>query len=178
MYRQPRRLAFGTPPGLRLHRSPSTWLPLAPRGAIAQLEERLDRTQEVAGSSPASSIFRSDVAGWASGAALQELFGIPHQLLNDDRLGRCLDALCPHAEELRGALMLRAIERFGLDAARLHLDLTALRVAGAYEHSALVEKGWSAERRVARQVRALQATSREGCRSTCARGRARPPSFR
>jgi hypothetical protein len=26
------------------------------RGAIAQLEERLDRTQEVAGSSPASSI--------------------------------------------------------------------------------------------------------------------------
>jgi hypothetical protein len=103
-----------------------------------------------------------DVAGWASGAALAELFGIPHQLLNDDRLGRCLEALCPHAEELRGAVMLRAIERFGLDAARLHLDLTALRVAGAYEDSALVEKGWSADRRVARQVRALQATSSEG----------------
>jgi hypothetical protein len=30
------------------------------RGAIAQLGERLDRTQEVAGSSPASSIFRID----------------------------------------------------------------------------------------------------------------------
>ena len=103
-----------------------------------------------------------DVAGWASGAALQELFGIPHQLLNDDRLGRCLEVLCPHAEQLRGAVMLRAIERFGLDAARLHLDLTALRVAGAYENSALVEKGWSADRRVARQVRALQATSAEG----------------
>jgi hypothetical protein len=103
-----------------------------------------------------------DISGWASGAALSELFGIPHQLLNDDRLGRCLEALCPHAEELRGAVMLRAIERFGLDAARLHLDLTALRVAGAYESSALVEKGWSADRRVARQVRALQATSPEG----------------
>jgi hypothetical protein len=103
-----------------------------------------------------------DVAGWASSAALGELFGIPHQLLNDDRLGRCLEALCPHAEELRGAVMLRAIERFGLDAARLHLDLTALRVAGAYEDSALVDKGWSADRRVARQIRALQATSAEG----------------
>ena len=103
-----------------------------------------------------------DVAGWASGAALQELFGIPHQLLNDDRLGRSLEALAPHAEQLRGAVMLRAIERFGLDAARLHLDLTALRVAGAYESSALIEKGWSADRRVARQVRALQATSAEG----------------
>jgi hypothetical protein len=103
-----------------------------------------------------------DVAGWASGAAMQELFGIPHQLLNDDRLGRCLEALCSHAEGLRGAVMLRAIERFGVDAARLHLDLTALRVAGAYEHSALVEKGWGADRRVARQIRALQATSAEG----------------
>lgn len=103
-----------------------------------------------------------DVAGWASGAALQELFGIPAALLNDDRLGRSLEALCPHAEELRGALMLRAIERFGTDAARLHLDLTALRVAGAYEDSALVAKGWGADRRVARQVRALQATSAEG----------------
>jgi transposase len=103
-----------------------------------------------------------DLAGWASGAAIAELFGIPHQLLNDDRLGRCLEALHPHAEELRGAVMLRAIERFGLDAARLHLDLTALRVAGAYEDSALVQKGWSADRRVARQIRALQATSSEG----------------
>jgi hypothetical protein len=103
-----------------------------------------------------------DVAGWASGAAVSELFGVPHQLLNDDRLGRCLDALCPHAEELRGAVMLRAIERFGTDAARLHLDLTALRVAGAYEDSALVQKGWGADRRVARQVRTLQATNAEG----------------
>lgn len=103
-----------------------------------------------------------DVAGWASGAAMSELFGIPHQLLNDDRLGRCLEALCPHAEELRGAVMLAAIERFGAEATRLHLDLTALRVAGAYEDSSLVEKGWSADRRVARQVRALQATNAQG----------------
>lgn len=103
-----------------------------------------------------------DIAGWASGAAMSELFGIPHQLLNDDRLGRCLEALCPHTEALRGAVMLAAIERFEADATRLHLDLTALRVAGAYEDSALVEKGWSADRRVARQVRALQATNAQG----------------
>jgi hypothetical protein len=58
--------------------------------------------------------------------------------------------------------MLRAIERFGLDAARLHLDLTALRFCGAYESSALVARGWSADRRVARQIRSLQVTSAEG----------------
>lgn len=103
-----------------------------------------------------------DVAGWASQAAVQELFGIPSALLNDDRLGRGLEALAPVAEEVRGAVMLQTIERFGQDAARLHLDLTTLRVAGAYETSALVGKGWGADRRVARQVRALQATNGQG----------------
>ena len=100
-----------------------------------------------------------DIAGWASGTALAELVGIPPALLGDDRLGRGLEALAVYAERLRGALAARAIERFGIDAGRLHVDLTTLRVAGAYEDSALVAKGWGADRRVARQVRALQATS-------------------
>jgi hypothetical protein len=100
-----------------------------------------------------------DIAGWASGTALQELVGIPPALLNDDRLGRGLEALAVCAEPLRGALAARAIERFGIDVGRLHVDLTTLRVAGAYEQSALVAKGWGPDRRVARQVRALQATS-------------------
>src|SRR5436190_1348572 len=102
------------------------------------------------------------VAGWASGTALQELVGIPPALLNDDRLGRALEALAVYAEPLRGALAARAIERFGIDAGRLHVDLTTLRVAGAYEDSALVAKGWGPDRTVARQVRALQATSADG----------------
>ena len=100
-----------------------------------------------------------DIAGWASSAAMAEVLGIPGMLLNDDRLGRALDALAPAAEQVRGALMLAAIERFGVDAARLHLDLTTLRVAGAYQDSTLVQKGWGPDRRVARQVRMLQATN-------------------
>ena len=103
-----------------------------------------------------------DIAGWASGAALQELLGIPAALLNDDRLGRGLETLAVYAEPLRGALAARAIERFGVEVGRLHVDLTTLRVAGAYEHSALVQKGWGPDRRVQRQVRALQATSADG----------------
>jgi transposase len=103
-----------------------------------------------------------DIAGWASGAALQELFGIPAALLNDDRLGRALELLAVYSETLRGTLAARAIERFGVDSGRLHVDLTTLRVAGAYEHSALVAKGWGHDRRVERQVRALQATSADG----------------
>jgi transposase len=103
-----------------------------------------------------------DIAGWASGTALQELLGIPPALLNDDRLGRALETLAVYAETLRGTLAARAIERFGVDTGRLHVDLTTLRVAGAYEDSALVAKGWGPDRRVQRQVRALQATSADG----------------
>jgi transposase len=103
-----------------------------------------------------------DVAGWASGAAVQELLGVPAALLNDDRLGRALETLAVYAEQLRGLLAARAIERFGVDAGRLHVDLTTLRMTGAYENSALVAKGWGPDRRVDRQVRVLQATSPDG----------------
>jgi Domain of unknown function (DUF4277)/Transposase DDE domain len=103
-----------------------------------------------------------DIAGWASGAALQELLGIPPALLNDDRLGRALELLAVYAETLRGTLAARAIERFGVDAGRLHVDLTALRMCGAYEDSALIANGWAQGQGVGRQVRALQATSADG----------------
>ena len=103
-----------------------------------------------------------DIAGWASHSALRELLGIPPQLLNDDRLGRALEILAVYAETLRGTLAARAIERFGIDAGRLHVDLTALRVCGAYEGSALVAKGWAQGQGVERQVRALQAATADG----------------
>jgi hypothetical protein len=103
-----------------------------------------------------------DIAAWGAGSALQELLGVPGMLLNDDRLGRALEAFAPVGEAVRGAVALAAIESFGTDAARLHLDLTTLRVAGAYENSSLVGKGWGADRRVARQVRVLQAVNPEG----------------
>jgi transposase len=103
-----------------------------------------------------------DVAGWASGAAVRELLGIPPPLLNDDRLGRALERFAVYAETVRGLLAARAIERFGSDAGRLHVDLTTVRVTGAYEDSALVAKGWGSDRRVARQVRTLQAATADG----------------
>ena len=103
-----------------------------------------------------------DVAGWASGATVHELLGIPAALLNDDRLGRALETFAVQSESVRGQVATRAIDRFGLEAGRLHVDLTTLRVTGAYEHSALIAKGWGSDRHVRRQVRALQAATPEG----------------
>jgi Domain of unknown function (DUF4277)/Transposase DDE domain len=103
-----------------------------------------------------------DIAGWASGAAVHELLGIPPALLNDDRLGRALETFAVYAEDLRCRVAAGAIERFGVAAGRLHVDLTTVGVSGAYEHSALVCKGWASDRRVARQVRTLQACAPDG----------------
>ncbi len=100
-----------------------------------------------------------DISGWASSAAVQELFEIPAMLLNDDRLGRALEDFATRAEAVRGAAALAAIERFGLEAGRLHLDLTCLRVTGAYEQSSLVAKGWDHQRQTVRQVKVLQAAT-------------------
>ncbi|MGH2929440.1 MAG: IS1634 family transposase, partial [Solirubrobacteraceae bacterium] len=83
-------------------------------------------------------------------------------MLNDDRLGRALEHFAVYAETLRGSLAAAAIERFGVESGRLHVDLTALRVTGAYESSALIAKGWAQGQGVARQVRALQAASSDG----------------
>lgn len=103
-----------------------------------------------------------DIAGWASGAAVHELLEIPPALLNDDRLGRALETFAVYAEDLRSRVAANAIERFGVSAGRLHVDLTTVGVSGAYEHSALVSKGWASDRRVARQVRTLQACAPDG----------------
>ena len=101
-----------------------------------------------------------DIAGWASSAAGPELLGTPAALLNDDRLGRSLEALAGVAEDVRGQLMLTAIREFPAvaDASRLHLDLTAVRFAGHYPGSGLVKKGWAADRTIGRQVKTLQAS--------------------
>jgi len=104
-----------------------------------------------------------DIAGWASSAAVAELLGVPAALLNDDRLGRSLEALAPASEDVRGRLLLAAVGEFAVaDASRLHLDLTAVRFTGGYPGSALVEKGWAADRTIGRQIKTLQASTPSG----------------
>jgi hypothetical protein len=104
-----------------------------------------------------------DIAGWASSAAVTELLGTPAVLLNDDRLGRSLEALAKVADDVRGQLMLRAVGEFAVaDASRLHLDLTAVRFAGHYPGSELAGKGWAADRSIGRQVKTLQASAANG----------------
>lgn len=74
------------------------------------------------------------VEGWAAAMAVDEAYGIAPHLLNDDRLARALDAIAPHLDEITGSVGAVAIAEFGVDASRLHWDMTSISLFGAYSH--------------------------------------------
>jgi hypothetical protein len=75
------------------------------------------------------------VADWAHDWAVEEVYGIPADVLNDDRLGRALDAIAPQVDHLVGSIGAKAIDAFGIDVARLHWDMTSISLYGAYDQT-------------------------------------------
>jgi transposase len=69
---------------------------------------------------------------WAQQWGVREVFGFDPGQLNDDRLGRCLDALAPQIDRLQGAVAVAAIREFDLDLSQLHWDLTSVVLQGEY----------------------------------------------
>lgn len=69
---------------------------------------------------------------WAQQWGVREVFGLDPTHLNDDRLGRCLDALAPQINPLQGAVTVAAIREFDLDLSQLHWDLTSVVLQGEY----------------------------------------------
>ena len=76
------------------------------------------------------------IGPWAQSAALTDYYGLTPEQLNDDRLGRALERLAAHAVAIQAALVLKAIDRFGLDVTQVHYDLTTVELYGAYEAGA------------------------------------------
>ena len=75
------------------------------------------------------------VLDWAKQWAVEEVFGIDPVSLNDDRIGRALDAIAPELDSIIGSVGAQAISTFGLDVSRLHWDMTSISLYGAYEHN-------------------------------------------
>jgi hypothetical protein len=108
-----------------------------------------------------------DVAGWANTYATNHWLGTPGGLLNDDRLGRALDALAGRIDEVASAVALAAVGAFGVDAARLHWDFTSVAFCGAYadqdESSPAIGYGHSSDRKShRRQLKVAHATTSSG----------------
>jgi transposase len=72
------------------------------------------------------------VEDWARAWAVEEVFGLSPDVLNDDRIGRALDAVAPELAGIVGSVGARAIAGFGVDVARIHWDMTSISLYGAY----------------------------------------------
>jgi transposase len=73
------------------------------------------------------------VEDWARSWAVPEVFGVAAEALNDDRVGRALDAIAPQLDGIVGSVGMRAITSFGVDVSRLHWDMTSISLYGDYD---------------------------------------------
>lgn len=73
------------------------------------------------------------VEEWARSWAVPEVFGVPAEALNDDRIGRALDAVAPELAGIIGSIGAGAVADFGIDVSRIHWDMTSISLFGAYE---------------------------------------------
>jgi transposase len=74
-----------------------------------------------------------NVAAWAEKTGADILSNIPADKLNDDRLGRALDAFFDHRHSVLGSVTAQALQLTGLTLQRLHFDPTHLVLSGAYD---------------------------------------------
>jgi hypothetical protein len=72
------------------------------------------------------------VEDWAADWAVEEIFGMSAEVLNDNRIGRALDAVAPHLDGIVGSVGAQVIATFGVDVARIHWDMTSISLYGAY----------------------------------------------
>ena len=72
------------------------------------------------------------VEDWARAWAVPEAFGIEAESLNDDRIGRALDAVAPELGGIVGSIGAGAVATFGIDVSRIHWDMTSISLFGAY----------------------------------------------
>jgi len=108
----------------------------------------------------------SSFEDWGDEFAVAETLGIASCKLNDDRLGRTLDAFAEHLAEVLNLVARRAIERFGISIVELHWDLTHLAFTGSYpdqeEQYPQVRKGRTPEQTIVRQLRTGLLVSEDG----------------
>jgi len=76
-----------------------------------------------------------NVPDWAGESGADILWDIPVEKLNDDRLGRSLDAFFTQRHSILASVALHVSHEFGIPLSELHYDPTHVVLHGAYETS-------------------------------------------
>lgn len=75
----------------------------------------------------------SNVAEWAAESGADILWGMPSEKINDDRLGRALDAFFQQRHSILASLALHVAREFDVPLTEIHYDPTHILFEGAYE---------------------------------------------
>jgi hypothetical protein len=76
-----------------------------------------------------------NISAWAATTGADILWGLSADQLNDDRLGRALEAFFDQRHSVLAAVTAQALRLTALTWGRLHVDTTHLVFYGAYEAS-------------------------------------------
>jgi transposase len=100
---------------------------------------------------------------WYRRTALEDILGLPSELVNDDRLYRALDQLLPHKVAFEKHLKNRLGELFKIDYDLLLYDVTSTYFEGKAEKNELARRGYSRDHRPdCKQVCIALVVTREG----------------
>lgn len=77
----------------------------------------------------------SNLATWAGDSGADVLWQIPVEKINDDRLGRSLDAFFRQRHSILAHLALHVSKEFGVPLSELHYDPTHILFEGAYDNA-------------------------------------------
>jgi transposase len=83
------------------------------------------------------------IADWLARTVLVYVLGIPAAKFNDDRLGRTLDAMQPHRQEIWQDVVQRALVQAEVDLNLIFYDLTAYILHGNYTDSQYATFGFA-----------------------------------
>jgi Transposase DDE domain len=100
---------------------------------------------------------------WYRQTALEDLLGVPDELVNDDRLYRVLDQLVEHKDTLQQHLVKRLGELFSLDYELLLYEVTSTYFEGQAARNPMAKRGHSRDHRSdCKQVCIALVVTREG----------------
>jgi Domain of unknown function (DUF4277) len=74
-----------------------------------------------------------NIAAWAADSGAEFLWGVPADKLNDDRLGRALEAFFTQRHSILASVAAHVVSTCRLPMTRLHYDTTHLLLCGAYD---------------------------------------------
>ena len=79
------------------------------------------------------------VGDWAGKSGVADYYNLRPEQINDDLLGRALERLAEHSQNVQTALVLKMINTFELDVSQIHYDISDVELYGAYEAATATE---------------------------------------